>query len=99
MPKFEVNSYQASLNFKGSQQRESDFSALGDPKRALAAAKKWLEAEARAHFAKNPPKAGTQELAGSILAVSADEGPAGEPTASLFVDARGPGKVTYDWDG
>jgi hypothetical protein len=90
---FEVDTYQAQLTFQGEKSRDNTFEARADPTGALEQAKQWVESETRRYLAKHRVQENRWE-AGSILAVSADDGPAGTPTATLFVEN---GK-TLDWD-
>jgi len=98
MAQFDVDSYFAQLNFKGEKGSEKDFQAGGDPNAALENAKRWVETEARSYVKKTPSILEESRWeAGSITAVSADEGPADSPAATLYVRDSG-GKPEFDWD-
>ena len=97
MAQFEVNSYVAQLNFKGEKGSEMDFQAGGDPASAREDAKRWLEGETRSYIKKTPSVLKEKKWeAGSITAVSAEDGAADSPSATLYVRSSD-GKYEFDW--
>lgn len=98
MAYFDVDSYVAQLNFKGEKGSEKDFQAGGDPNAAREDAKRWVEGEAKSYIKKTPSVLEEKKWeAGSVTAVSAEEGAADTPTATLYVRSSGD-KIEFDWD-